>query len=259
MAAFRNESNGTWYAMFRYYDWKGEHKQKCKRGFATRREALEWEREFLRQKRADLDMTFESFVKLYEQDIRPRLKENTWLSKESIIKKKILPYFAKRKISAITAKDVIDWQNEVRRLTDERGKAYSTCYLKTTHNQLSAIFNHAVKYYELGINPAAKAGNMGTETHKEMLFWTKDEYLKFADSMMDKPLSFYAFEMLYWCGIREGELLTLTPADFDFKRKTVRIAFYNLSSLCASLLCFCLWDIYLSLIIADTGRVYHHK
>jgi integrase len=40
---------------------------------------------------------------------------------------------------------------------------------------------------------------------------------------MDKPLSFYAFEMLYWCGIREGELLALTPADFDFESSTVSI------------------------------------
>lgn len=40
---------------------------------------------------------------------------------------------------------------------------------------------------------------------------------------MDKPLSYYAFEMLYWCGLREGELLALTPADFDFEKGTVRI------------------------------------
>ena len=33
----------------------------------------------------------------------------------------------------------------------------------------------------------------------------------------------YAFEMLYWCGIREGELLALTPADFDFVNQTVTI------------------------------------
>ena len=56
-----------------------------------------------------------------------------------------------------------------------------------------------------------------------MLFWTKEEYLKFAEEMMDKPLSYYAFEMLYWCGIREGELLALTPADFDFDNQTVAI------------------------------------
>ena len=91
------------------------------------------------------------------------------------------------------------------------------------HNQLSAIFNHAVRYYELRSNPAAKVRNMGSEEHREMLFWTKEEYLKFAEVMMDKPLSFYAFEMLYWCGIREGELLALTPADFDFEKCTVSI------------------------------------
>ena len=56
---------------------------------------------------------------------------------------------------------------------------------------------------------------MGSEEHKKMLFCTKEEYLKFADVMMDKPLFYYAFEMLYWCGIRMGELLALTPKDFD--------------------------------------------
>ena len=56
-----------------------------------------------------------------------------------------------------------------------------------------------------------------------MNFWTKEEYSKFSEAMMDKPLSFYAFEMLYWCGIRLGELLALTPEDFDFKNGTLRI------------------------------------
>lgn len=96
-------------------------------------------------------------------------------------------------------------------------------YLKTLHNQLSAIFNYAVRFYDLRSNPASKAGNMDKAKGREMLFWTKEEYLKFADVMMDKPMSFYAFEMLYWCGIREGELLALTPADFDFEKRTVTI------------------------------------
>ena len=82
-------------------------------------------------------------------------------------------------------------------MKDEKGKPYSSVYLKTIHNQLSAIFNHAVRYYNLRSNPAAKAGNMGSEERTEMLFWTKAEYLKFAEVMMDKPLSYYAFEVLY--------------------------------------------------------------
>ena len=40
---------------------------------------------------------------------------------------------------------------------------------------------------------------------------------------MDKPISFYAFEMLYWCGLRLGELLALTSEDFDFEKKIVRV------------------------------------
>lgn len=64
---------------------------------------------------------------------------------------------------------------------------------------------------------------MGKAKAREMLFWTQEEYKKFSEKMMDKPISFYAFEMLYWCGIREGELLALTPADFDFERQTVTI------------------------------------
>ena len=223
MAAFKNKENGTWYVQFRYTDWKGERQQKLKRGFATKKEAQAWEREFLMEKQADINMSFESFVGLYEKDIKPKIKLNTWITKESIIKQKILPYFQKRKLSEITAKDIIDWQNEIRELTDCHGRPLSKTYLKTVHNQLSAIFNHAIRYYGLQINPAQKAGNMGMEEKKEMLFWTKDEYTKFSEAMMDKPLSYYAFEMLYWCGIREGELLALTPADFNFERGTVSI------------------------------------
>lgn len=77
MPVYKTEKNGTWYAMVRYKDWKGERKQKCQRGFATKREAQEWERQFQLQKQANMDMTLESFCKLYEADVRPRLKENT--------------------------------------------------------------------------------------------------------------------------------------------------------------------------------------
>ena len=223
MPVFRNESNGTWYVMTRYVDWQGNHKQKCKRGFKTKREALEWERVFHLQQSTDMDMSFESFVDIYKNDIRSRIKETTWLTKVNIIDKKILPYFGKRKISEIQTKEVIAWQNDLLRQKDKTGKPYSECYLKTIHNQLSAIFNHAVRFYALRTNSAAKAGNMGNEKRKEMLFWTKEEYLRFADVMMDKPVSYYAFEMLYWSGMRLGELLALIPSDFDFQNSTVTI------------------------------------
>ena len=224
MPAYKDKAKGTWYASFYYEDWTGKKVKKMKRGFPTKREALEWERTFLQQQTADLEMTFENFVAVYVADMKGRIKENTWGTKEHILYKKLVPYFGKRKMSEISSKEVMAWQSEMLNYRDKNGKPYSPVYLKTLHNQLSAVFNHAVKHYKLKANPAAQVGNMGKAKGREMLFWTKAEYQKFADAMMDKPVSYYAFEMLYWCGIREGELLALTPADFDFEAGTVKIS-----------------------------------
>ena len=223
MAVYKEEKTNTWRAVYRYTGWNGERKQTQKRGFKTKREAQALEREQLNKTSADLDMTFKSFVDLYTADMKTRLKENTWATKDHIIRTKLLPYFGRLKMCNITAQQIITWQNEMLNHKDENGKPYSPVYLKTVHNQLSAIFNHAVRYYNLRENPCKKAGSMGKKKNREMMFWTKEQYLKFAEVMMDKPLSFYAFEILYWCGIREGELLALTPADFDFEKRTVTI------------------------------------
>lgn len=223
MGAFKNEKNGTWYVQFRYTDWQGLRQQKLKRGFATKREAQEWERAFLTEKKADVTMPFKTFTELYEKDVRPKLKENTWLTKEHIIKTKILPYFEHKRLCDISAKDVIAWQNEIRKMTNSSGESFSQGYLKTIHNQLSSLFNHAIKIYGLRLNPASTVGNMGKEERKEMSYWTVEEYSKFSDEMMDKPLSYYAFQMLYWTGIRVGELLALTAGDFDFKNNMLTI------------------------------------
>ena len=221
MAVYKD--GDKWRVIYRYTNYKGERKQTQKRGFATKREAQAWEREVMLKSESKLDMTFASFFEIYEADKKKRVKENTWESKSHIIRTKILPYFGERKIAEIEPKDVIAWQNELLAYKGENGEVYSPTYLKTIHSQLSAIFNHAVRYYHLPSNPAQRAGTMGSEEHKEMLFWTKEEYLKFADVMMDKPVSYYAFEMLYWTGIRCGELLALTPKDFNFERQELTI------------------------------------
>lgn len=64
---------------------------------------------------------------------------------------------------------------------------------------------------------------MGKKKGKEMLFWTRDEFFQFIDTMKSKPLSYYAFELLFWTGIREGELLALTKEDIDLERKILHI------------------------------------
>lgn len=224
MPAYKDEKQGTYYVSFYYTDYTGTKRKKLKRGFERKRDALEWERKFLLQKSADLNMTFGAFVEIYYADKQDRIREHTWIAKRNIIETKLLPYFKDRMISEIEPRDIIAWQNTMMKQRKADGKPYAPGYLKTIHAEISSIFNHAVRYYQLQSNPAAVAGNMGHESHQEMLFWTKEEYLKFAAEMMDKPAMYYAFEVLYWCGIRLGELLALTASDFNFERQTLTIS-----------------------------------
>ncbi len=108
------------------------------------------------EKQADVNMTFENFVSLYEKDIKPKLKLNTWLTKESIIKK-ILPYFAKRKLSEIMAKDIIDLQNEIRNLTDCHEKPLSKTYLKNGSQPAKRHFQSCNPI----LRPASQSGTEG--------------------------------------------------------------------------------------------------
>ena len=223
MPAYRDGKTKKWYCKFYFKNWQGELQVKMKRGFLTKREALTWEREFKLRQEGDLTMTFAEFVKLYEADRRPRLKMHTWLSKEYIINDKLIPYFGKKTMNQIKATDIIKWQNELMNQISKDGKQYSATYLKTINNQLTAIFNHALKYYDLKVSPMAKVGSMGEKHATEMLFWTREEYGMFAEAVRNEPQCYYAFEVLYWCGIRLGEMLALTFADVDAYNKTITI------------------------------------
>lgn len=205
MPAYKDSKTGTWFVKFYCKDWTGENKQIKKRGFATKREALDYERNYKIRQENNLDMTFGEFWKLYTEDVKNYVKLNTWLTKEHIVDTKILPYFKNLKMNEITPGDVRKWQNEMVAFRYENGKSYSQTYKKTMHNILSAILNHACRFYNLKSNPARQAGNMGREEKKEMLFWTTEEYKKFSEAVIDKPVSFYAFEMLYWTGMRLGD------------------------------------------------------
>lgn len=225
MPAYKDKESNTWYVNFYYNDWTGERKKKLKRGFKTKREAQEWERNFLNVKAETLDMTFEAFVKLYEQDVRPRLRRNTWITKEYILKEKLIPYFGKKKMNEIKPSDIIKWQNTLTTMTDENERPlYSRKYLKTIQSQLSAIFNHAVRLYSLRQNPVHVAGPIGGDDRtEEMKIWTKEEYRKFSEAVSDNVESFTAFEILYWGGLRLGEMLALTKEDIDFDNNEIRV------------------------------------
>ncbi len=213
----KKDDNGTWECFFYYKDYTGKRRQKHHRGFRTKKEAQTWAEEFLVQQAHNLDMTFRSFWEVYKDDMSLRLRENTMISKIYIVELKILPYFGEKKIQEITPADIRRWQGSL------MSQSYKATYLKTINDQLSAIFNYAVRYYGLHRNPCSIAGAMGRGRSEEMEFWTQEEFEDFLECVKDKPVSYYAFKTLFWTGIRIGELLALTLKDVDLGAKTMSI------------------------------------
>lgn len=225
MPAIKDENGKKWIARFRYKDWQGNTKEVYKRGFETRRDALEYEDSIKSRMSGNIDMMFPDFVEIYKEDISPRIKQSTAARKESMINKHLLPYFKNKKLSEIKPSDVLKWQNALlMSINPKTGKKYSDTFLKTLHEGLSAILNHAVKYYGLTKNAASLAGSIGSSKTENINFWTTDDYTKFREVIKkDNPFMYCCFEVLYWTGIREGELLALTPADINLEKNTISI------------------------------------
>ena len=189
----------TWRSQFYYEDWQGVRHKKNKRGFKTKAEAEEWERNFRQQQRKDLDINFENFVEIYFSDVENRLRESTIKNKRYVFDLKVTPYFKKKKMCEIKTSDIRAWQNELIK------QGYAPTYLKSINNQLAALFNYAVRYYDLNDNPCRKAGSIGKSKADDMEFWTKQEFKQFLPSMDKKPEARMAFMLLYWTGMRIGD------------------------------------------------------
>ncbi len=219
MPAYKDGKTGKWFCKFYYTDWQGINRQKWKRGFTTKKEALAYERDFLEKQSANPDMTFRNLYELYMEDMTARLKQSTIMTKKHIYETHILPFFGNKPINEIKASDVRRWQNQLM----NSPKGYSKTYLKTINNQLSCMINYAKRFYDLNTNPCGQAGSIGQAKAEEMDYWTYDEYIAFREGIKDKPLAYICFQVLYWTGMREGELLALTAADIDLVAKQIDI------------------------------------
>ena len=221
MGVYKEGKN--WKVQVYYKDWQGNRKRKQKRGFRTKGEAKEWERDFLQQQSQGVDIEFGNFLEIYYKDMDVRLRENTMYTKRYIIDLKIKPYFEKKILSEITVADVRAWQNELLTYKDKNGKGYSPTYLKTVNCQLTAIFNYAMRYYNLQDNLCRKAGAIGKSKGEPKDFWMQEEFNAFLETVSDKPETRMAFLLLYWTGMRIGELLALTYNDINLEEKTISI------------------------------------
>ena len=103
-----------------------------------------------------------------------------------------------RMMSEITAGQIIQWQNEM------QTKGFSEAYLRMIQNQLTSLFTHASRIYDLHTNPCKKVKRMGSSDNRSLDFWTVDEYQKFIQTMEPGSRYYLIFEILFWTGCRIG-------------------------------------------------------
>ena len=203
---------------YRVYDADGTEQG----AFKNMCEARECELKYLQQRAeggctaVDGDMLFDELMDIFLAEKRVRVRQTTYISYETITRRFIRPAFGGMRVRDITPAMVRAWQNRISQL------GYKPQYLRLIDCKLGTVLSYAVRFGGLTSNPAVLAGNIGSWKTEHIQFWTLDEYRQFMTANMREDVRL-AFEMLYWTGMRVGELLALTPADFDFEERSVSI------------------------------------
>ena len=212
-----------WMAKFNYTDSKsGKAKTEYKRGFASKREAKKYEEDFIENLIMPEETEIEpirTFGEVFQEYLmshkRADIKESTLETKFNIFNKHIFPTFEEKQVDTITDDDIANWQNEIKSVVQPNGKHFSESYLRTIQSQFNSIINYALNKGYMKSNPLVDIKNMGIKD-KRVEFWTPEEYEKFAYYAMEYSQYYYAYEVLYWCGLRIGELLALSLINYGY-------------------------------------------
>ena len=215
--AYKEKDTKKWSAQWFETTAKGEKKKRRKRGFETKREALEYERQKKLSSSRSMDMKLSEFMEIYFEDKQNELKDRTMKNKRYMMEQHIIPYFGEQMLSEITASQIIQWQNEM------QTKGFSESYLRMIQNQLTCIFTHASRIYDLHTNPCKKVKRMGNSDSRSLDFWTTEEYQRFIQTIEPGTRYYLIFEILFWTGCRIGELLALTKGDISIENNQISI------------------------------------
>ena len=231
MPVYLNEKTKKYYCAFYYTDWQGRRIKKKKEGFNLARDAKAWEQDFLNKSAGSCEMKFSALCEYYLEDYKARRRPTTAKSREYSITKHFLPVFGNMQVSAITPVTIRRWQNSI------ISAGYAATFQRSLNSYLSAIFNYAVRYYKLKENPVRLAGTIGKANAGRIDFWTVDEFncftaaltaetpfrIQHVHRLADTETLLFAFNVLLFTGLRIGEFLALTVADYNAAEQTLNI------------------------------------
>ena len=216
MAIYYDQKFKTWYVKFKYKDWQGKTHATTKRGFKFKREAVAYEADYKMQAQQNPTLTIGKLVTEYLDDYKLNRKESSYRNIKRILELHVLPFFKDMQLGSIQPYHIKMWQQELK-----KGE-YSDSSIKTYNVVFNTLLNYAMKYHGLPANPFKVTGTTGKIT-KSMGFWELSDFKRF-DAVVDDPVYRVIFNLLFYSGLRIGELMALTVEDFDFRKNTVSVS-----------------------------------
>ena len=209
----KGEYTGRWNARFTIKLINGESKRIFKRGFKSKKEALEYEKNIILNNSLGASIPFKNAVNQYLEFKKPRLKESTYINLEFLLKK--ITFFDNLLISEITPIQVSSFQNELI-------KKYKSSTIKNINTNMKMLFNWCVRYKGLAINPFNMVDRLKLEVSKRMSIITVSEFNQIVEQVNNPDMKLM-FKLLFWTGLRIGEARALKINDIDFNNKTISV------------------------------------
>ena len=228
--AVSKEKNGTYKVQYYHTNLEGKRVLTTKRGFVKKRDAEIFDSEMKKRSKTKIDvsgMLLSDFInQYYFPAMQGELKTKTLITKRNVIDEHILNVqnkeiasFKNMKLRDITAEALREWQNA------KKKEGYSDGYLLTMRKELSSVLNYAEKQYHWIDNPSKEVPRMGkfNKRVRKDDWWTIDEYETFISAIDKNTIYYVIWNVLFYSGIRLGELLALRKADIDIERNCIYI------------------------------------
>lgn len=216
MAVYKDEQRGTWYLQTSYKDLNGKRVQLKRRGFKRKKDAQIAENDLIEEyKNPYIDLTFERLAQLYMDYSIGHKKKRSIENQNSLINTVLIPHFKNYKVKDIKPNDIDTFYRKML-------PQYSNATMKNIRIKLSAILNYGVSFYDLPKSPASIVSLPKKQEKRHLKYWTVEQFNTFI-SYVDDILYKSMFSVLFWTGLRKGEMLALRVCDIDFDNKTIYV------------------------------------
>lgn len=221
MSVYYDEVKKTYYCKFSYVDWTGKTRWTTKRGFDGKKKAAKYEREFKRSNNESSNITLSELMKAYLADCKIRIRESTYINKKMALDKYVEPYLGDTKLLDLSPAKMRKWQSMILSAKKKDDSTIQKSTANFVQRHFTAMLNFAVKYYNLPKNPLTIIGGIGAGS-TSMDFWEESEFISAMEYVKTEEYR-SMFYLLFFSGMRVGELKALDLTDFDFESNKISI------------------------------------